>query len=215
MITEMTGWIGEWMVFAGVIALGQFSPGPDMLLLTRTALAAGWKSGCLTAVGIACGLACHAAVAVTGVATVLSKGGWLVIALKWAAVAYLTWLAFQLIRSGLKSEKLKVVVHEEPVKEGRVVHWRRGLLCNLLNPKVAVFLAGVTAPFLSIQAPPSGWPVILWATIVFEGVILWCLWIFLLQTTAIRSGYLKMAHWIDLAFGVVLLGVAAALVFTN
>ena len=29
----------ELALFAGVMALGQFSPGPDMILLTRTALA--------------------------------------------------------------------------------------------------------------------------------------------------------------------------------
>ena len=211
----MPGWIGEWMVFAAIMALGQFSPGPDMVLITRTALAAGWRSGCWTAVGIACGLACHAAVAVTGVSTVLSKGGGFVVALKWAAAIYLSWLAFQLIRSGLQSRRLNVTGQEMPAEQGDAVHWRRGLLCNLLNPKVAVFLAGVTAPFLSLQTSPAGWPVILWVTIVLEGVILWCLWVFLLQAAAVRTGYLKMAHWLDLAFGVVLLGVAGALVVLN
>ncbi len=95
----MPGWTGEWLVFVGVIALGQFSPGPDMLLLTRTALASGRKSGCWTAIGIACGLAFHASIAVTGVATLLEKGGWAWTTLKWVAAAYLVWLAIQLIRS--------------------------------------------------------------------------------------------------------------------
>ena len=67
--------LGEWLAFAGVMALGQFSPGPDILLLTRTALVHGRKAGCWTAVGIACGLACHAAVAVLGVAALLARGG--------------------------------------------------------------------------------------------------------------------------------------------
>ncbi|MBT8036087.1 MAG: LysE family translocator [Verrucomicrobiae bacterium] len=212
MMTSMLGWIAEWMVFVGVMALGQFSPGPDMLLITRTALAAGWKSGCWTAIGIVCGLAFHAAVAVTGVASVLSKGGRFVIAVKWVAAIYLIWLAFQLIQSGLKSERLNVGAPVKPVEVGWGVHWRRGLLCNLLNLKVAVFLAGVTAPFLSLQSSPGGWPGLLWATIVLEGLMLWCLWVFLLQAPAIRGLYVKMAHWIDLAFGFVLLGVAIALV---
>ena len=34
----MNGWL-EFAAFAGVTAVGQFSPGPDLLLVTRTALA--------------------------------------------------------------------------------------------------------------------------------------------------------------------------------
>ncbi len=50
----------ELLAFAGVMALGQFSPGPDMILLTRTALRSGARAGVEMALGIACGLAVHA-----------------------------------------------------------------------------------------------------------------------------------------------------------
>ena len=202
---------GEWLAFAGVMALGQFSPGPDMVLLTRTALAHGKKAGCWTAVGIACSLACHAAVAVMGVAALLTRGGGLAMAMKWAAAMYLAWLAYQLIRSGLKSAKLSVESRQGE-SDGIFASWKRGLLCNLLNPKVAVFLAGVTAPFLVIDSAPGNWPMILWLTIVLEGVVLWCLWVFVLQAPVIRERYLRAAHWFDLAFGVVLLVLAVLVV---
>ncbi|MBT8045451.1 MAG: LysE family translocator [Verrucomicrobiae bacterium] len=210
----MPEWTNEWLIFVGVMALGQFSPGPDMLLLTRTALASGRKSGCWTAIGIAFGLALHAIIAVTGVAAVLSQGGLLLIALKWVAAAYLTYLAVQLIRSGLKQGRLNVS-RGSGIDASAVASWKRGLFCNLLNPKVAVFLAGVTAPFLLIKDAPPAWPVMLWVTIVFEGMILWCLWVFVLQARAFRESYLKAAHWFDLAFGIALLGVAAFLVIKH
>lgn len=195
------------------MALGQFSPGPDMVLLTRTALASGRKPGCWTAIGIASGLACHAAIAVTGVAAVLSGGGWQGQVLKWAAVAYLTWLAIQLIRSGIRLGGLKVG-ERAVVDDSSFACWKRGLLCNLLNPKVAVFLAGVTAPFLVLNGMPERWPSILWLTIVLEGLVLWCAWVFLLQTRVLRERYLRMAHWFDLLFGLVLLALAGVLAFT-
>ena len=66
----MSGWV-ELAVFGGVMALGQFSPGPDMLLLTRTALAQGGRAGAWTAAGIACGLLVHAAVAMSGASLLL------------------------------------------------------------------------------------------------------------------------------------------------
>lgn len=205
----MPEWIHHWLIFVGVMALGQFSPGPDMVLLTRTALASGRRAGCATAIGIACGLGVHALVAVTGVAVVLARGGWLMKALLVVAALYLFYLAALLIRSGLKSSTLDV---KSKAQEGGFWKcWKRGLLCNLLNPKVAVFLAGVTAPFLSIQSPPSAWPLILWLTIIFEGLLLWCLWANVLQWGQIKMRYLKAAHWFDLAFGVVLLLLAVFL----
>ncbi|MFK7911512.1 MAG: LysE family translocator [Akkermansiaceae bacterium] len=205
--------VGEWLAFAGIMAIGQFSPGPDMVLLTRTSLASGRKSGCWTAVGIACGLAFHAAVAVTGIAVVLGRGGWIVHVLKWCAAAYLVWLASQFIHSGLKAKQL-ALEKAKVIDDSAFSSWKRGLLCNLLNPKVAVFLAGVTAPFLVVADVPDNWPMILWLTIVIEGLVLWCAWVFILQSPIIRERYLRAAHWFDLAFGLVLILLAALLVWS-
>ena len=208
----MFAWIPEWLAFAGLMALGQFSPGPDMVLLTRMALARGIKHGCWAALGIASGLAMHAALAVTGVAAVLARGGVLVEILKWLAATYLLWLSFQLIRGGLKSKQL-VISQSEEADAPVFTSWKRGFICNVLNPKVALFLAGVTAPFLTIPDAPQGWPVVLWATIVIEGLVLWCAWVFVLQSPLIRERYLRLAHWFDVAFGVALAALAVMLVF--
>ncbi|MBK1829203.1 LysE family transporter [Verrucomicrobiaceae bacterium R5-34] len=202
--------MGEWLVFVALMAVGQFSPGPDMLLLTRTALAQGRSAGCWTALGIATGLGVHALIAVAGVASLMAQGGWLEKGMKWAAATYLLWLAYQLIRSGLRARKVQVGEAAESCDQGRLHAWKRGLLCNLLNPKVAVFLAGVSAPFL-IGHDGFRWPLLLWATIVFEGALLWCLWVCLLQQPRLKRGYLRLAHWFDLAFGIGLLTVAVAL----
>lgn len=207
----MPGWIHEWLIFVGVMALGQFSPGPDMLLLTRTALAAGKKAGCGTALGIACGLGVHALVAVTGVAVLLGRGGWLMNGLLLLAAGYLVYLGVLLIRSGLSASMLKIENNE--LSRHFWVCWKRGLFCNLLNPKVAVFLAGVTAPFLSIQNSPSAWPLILWVTIVMEGMVLWCAWAVALQWAPIKMRYLKAAHWVDVVFGICLLVLAVFLLW--
>ena len=204
--------LAEWLVFVAVMALGQFSPGPDMILLTRTALARGSKAGCWTAVGIACGLAVHAAIAVTGVAFVFAReGSGLAMALRVVGALYLAWLGIQLVRSGLRPGKLEFSSDQQ--SDATVLaSWRRGLLCNLLNPKVAVFLAGVTAPFLAMDGGGEWWPLLLWVTIVLEGLVLWCFWVCVLQASPLRSRYLSVARWFDLAFGVVLLLLAISLV---
>ncbi|MDB4353955.1 LysE family translocator [Akkermansiaceae bacterium] len=190
----------ELWAFALVMAIGQFSPGPDMLLLTRTALAEGLKAGWLMVAGIVTGLAFHATLAIGGMAVLLASGGLLSVLVKVCAAAYLFWLSWGLLRTSPTLE-------EEVVFAKRSSYFR-GLFCNLLNPKVLVFFAGVVAPFLTPDHP-TWWPVALWAIIVVEGLCLWCLWVWLLQTKKIRRAYRQAGRVIDLTFavGLVLLAV--------
>ncbi|MGB0775964.1 MAG: LysE family translocator [Akkermansiaceae bacterium] len=203
----------EWFVFVGIMAVGQFSPGPDMLLLTRTALAQGRAAGCWTAFGIACGLGCHAAIAVAGVTSMLGQGGWLEMLLRYLAAAYLAWLAWKLVASSMQKTSVQWGQDYSALGQSPLSSWKRGLLCNLLNPKVAVFLVGVTAPFL-VGKEGWMWPTVLWVTIVLEGVLLWCVWVCVLQIPGIKRRYQKAARWFDLAFGIALLGVAVALLIS-
>ncbi|NNC89757.1 MAG: LysE family translocator [Akkermansiaceae bacterium] len=194
----------ELMAFAGVMALGQFSPGPDMLLLTRTSLAQGRAAGWWTTVGITTGLCLHAAVAIFGMAFLMARGGWFAAGLRWAAAGYLAWLAIGLLRSAFAG---KVVTAEGrgALAGNPAACYRRGLLCNLLNPKAALFFAGIVAPFLSGERP-GWWPAALWGIIVGQGLVLWGLYVLLLQFPPFQRGYQRAQRGIDAAFG---LGLAA------
>lgn len=192
--------------FAGVMALGQFSPGPDMILLTRTALKSGVRSGVKTACGIACGLSVHATLAVGGVALALEHSAPVKVALQWLAAAYLLWLAYRIlgevfavVSSGAKRER--------EVDSSERGPFRQGLLCNLLNPKAAVFLMAVSAPFLRGDRA-DWWPFAIWGIMVGQAFVLWSLWAFLLQWMPLRKGYQRAELWIDGLFGIVLLVLA-------
>lgn len=194
--------------FAGVMVLGQFSPGPDMILLTRTALVGGARSGLPMAAGIASGLMVHATIAVSGVAVALrSSPGWSV-ALRVLAVAYLTWIAWNLLRGFCRAVPAGVDQGGDPGQDRSP--YLRGLLCNLLNPKAALFLAAASAPFL-VGLRPAWWPVAIWAIIVGLGLGLWSLWVLLLQWEPLRRGCTGAARWIDALFGAALLVLAARL----
>lgn len=200
----------ELAAFAGIMLLGQFSPGPDMLLLTRTALADGGKAGVRTALGIATGLAVHAALAVLGLAWLLERFALLDRALHWAAAAYLLGLSWKLLSACVASFS-KPGGSEDPTSKLGGSFYLRGLWCNLLNPKVMVFLAAVTAPFLRGDISP-GRPIALWLIIVGQGAVFWSLWALLLQWRPLRDGYRRAQPLIDGAFGLVLLALAVLLV---
>ena len=154
----------DLLAFAGVMALGQFSPGPDMILLTRTALRIGPRAGVEMAFGIACGLAVHTTLAVAGLALVLERFPLLWGTLRWAAVGYLLWLAYRIFMEVFVAwYSGGIRVENDASSAGRP--WFRGFLCNLLNPKAAIFLAAVCAPFLKGERP-EWWPFAIWGIVV-------------------------------------------------
>jgi threonine/homoserine/homoserine lactone efflux protein len=191
------------------MVLGQFSPGPDMLVLTRTALRKGAREGLQTAAGIACGLAVHATIAVAGVAVVFQRLPLLRTALQSVAAVYLLWLAWGMAREFFVAW-YSGTIYEIELEESRRAPFVRGLFCNLLNPKVALFLAAVCAPFLSGDHP-AWWPFAIWGIVIGLGIGLWSLWVLLLQWPPLRNGYDRYAGLIDGICGLALAGLAVRL----
>ncbi|MEI7910201.1 MAG: LysE family translocator [Verrucomicrobiota bacterium] len=200
----------ELAVFAGVVVLGQFSPGPDMLLLTRTSLASGGRAGTWIACGIACGLLLHASVAMSGASLLLAGASPLARCLRGAAAIYLGWLALQLLRAAWRPVPDYASSAVAASRVEAMVYWRRGFFCNVLNPKVALFFAVLAAPFLTPGHPPW-WPLALGGVIVAEGFTLWIAWAWALQWPPLKRGYRAAARWIDAGFGTALLALALRL----
>ena len=194
----------EWWFFVGVMALGQFSPGPDMILLTRVSLREGRRAGYLVMLGIVSGLCLHSILAIGGMSALLRQGGWLESVLTILAASYLSWLGFTMIASFRKNDKSD---SEHPQEEAFVKSqkkwFQQGFFCNLLNPKVVVFFAGVTTLFLRNERP-DWWPFLLGLTIVLEGLLLWGLWVLVLQNLQIRRLYRRASKWLDLGFALAL-----------
>jgi threonine efflux protein len=196
--------ISELWAFALIMLIGQFSPGPDMLLLTRTSLAEGLRSGWMMVLGISTGLTLHATLAIGGIAVVLAKGGAIASVLEGLAALYLLWLAFGLIKKPVATGEVDIPKRNP---------YLRGLFCNLLNPKALVFFASVVATFLA-QPYPDWWPFALWLIVVIEALVFWCLWVWLLQIPKIRHGYERFSRSIDLLFALALTGLAIHLLFS-
>ncbi len=187
--------------FAGIMALGQMTPGPDWILVTRGALSHGFRAAVWTATGIACGLMVHAAVAVGGLAVYVrrSEAAWDV--MRWLAGGYLLWVAFSILREGGRARP------PETSDTGSRRPFVRGLATNLLNAKVCLFLAAVCASYLQGERPVY-WPMVLWGVIVIQGWVLWIVWAALLRGRYVRRVYGRFQRWLDAGFatGLLLLG---------
>ena len=199
---------GELWVFAGLIVLGQFSPGPDMVLLTRTALRDGSKAGVEMAIGIACGLAVHSTIAVGGVAVAFQRFPMLRLVLQWVAAFYLLWLAYGLLRVCFVSWYSGVVqVVEKENSASAVCSW---IAVQFVQPEGGVVSRrGVCA--VSSRKSSGLVAVCDLGRDRGLGIGLWSLWVLLLQWRPLRVRYERAGGWIDGIFGLALVALAIRL----
>lgn len=128
---------------AGVVTL---TPGLDTALVLRTASVEGRRPAAAAAVGIALGCLAWGVVAALGLGAVLAASEAAYTALRWVGAAYLVWLGVGLIRRPHAPPALP-----RAPQPGGGGWFARGLLTNLLNPKVGAFYV----TFLPQFTPPG------------------------------------------------------------
>ncbi|MEU5941751.1 LysE family translocator [Micromonospora sp. NPDC047548] len=148
----MTVTIAQVIAFAAVMAVGALSPGPDFAIVVRRAAVSGRARGMATAAGIAAGVFVWAVAAATGVATLLAASAVAFTVVKVGGAAYLTWLG---VRALIAAARGGAGTLGGPAGEDdttMLAAFRQGLLCNVLNPKAAVFFVALMPQFLRPDA---------------------------------------------------------------
>lgn len=132
------------ILFAGAAFLLTATPGPDMLLIASRSISQGRSAGFLTYAGIAAGTYCHALAAGLGLSQLFVAVPVAYDVVRWAGCAYLLYLACKTLRSGGSTFAPSAML-------GRLSRRRiftEGLLTNLLNPKVALFVLALFPQFI-------------------------------------------------------------------
>lgn len=129
----------DYLLTAFVVCL---SPGIGVVYTLSSTLGGGFRAGVWAALGCTIATVVHLGVAMAGLAAVLHTSAMLFQAVKLAGVAYLLWMAWSVLRSagGL------AVTAAAPLPPGRIV--RRGVLLNILNPKLPLFFMAFLPQFL-------------------------------------------------------------------
>ena len=136
------------------ITLLTVTPGVDTLLVMRNTGRGGLGDGCVTSVGICCGLFLHAALSALGISIILVETAWAFSALKWAGACYLVWLGLVSLRQAMNrgepvTERGSAGAQSEPKRH--IPYWvsfREGVLSNVLNPKTALFYMALLPQFV-------------------------------------------------------------------
>ncbi len=122
------------------------TPGTGVVYTLAAGLSRGRRASVVAALGCTLGIVPHMLATVTGVAAVLHASATAFQILKYAGVAYLLYMAW----ATLKDKEALGVDEDEgaaPVSAGRVVV--RGVLINVLNPKLTIFFFAFLPQFVN------------------------------------------------------------------
>jgi threonine/homoserine/homoserine lactone efflux protein len=141
-----------WWGFIAVTAPLVMSPGPSTAVVLRNSIAGGTRAGLATAAGANTGSFCYGLLTAFGFAAALQRwpSAWLV--LRWAGVAYLTWLGLQSLLHVIRPAAARLGAATLPSSGG----WRSflsGYATNVLNPSLAAFYLIVIPQFVPRSAP--------------------------------------------------------------
>lgn len=156
--------LANYLLFLPAVLVITLMPGPDFALTVKTALLSGRRQALACALGINCGLAVHTLAAILGISAVIAGSAELFTILKWAGAAYLFYLGAKSLLASRRAD----ASHEAGVPVANAAQalrrsndetvaaaFRSGFFCNVLNPKVVIFVLTFFPQFLD-AAQPAG-----------------------------------------------------------
>ncbi len=133
---------------AGLITL---TPGLDTALVLRATASEGRRAGWAAALGVGAGCLVWGAAVALGLGAVLAASSRLFALIRFVGATYLIWMGLRLILSRRED-------FAEPAASTSQGHpFRRGLLTNLLNPKVGVFYVSFLPQFVPAGVSFGRW----------------------------------------------------------
>ena len=200
------------LAFFSMAVLLSLSPGPDNLFVLMQSATHGRRAGWWVVLGLCTGLIGHTLAVALGLAAVFAASETAFTVLKLVGAAYLLYLAWGAWHA---PASLTAQAADAPAAQpSRLAMWRRGVIMNLTNPKVALFFLALLPQFVqadrgdvALQIVCLGGLFMLATLLVFGAVVL--------LATAIRGRLARSSRaqrLLNRASALVFVGLAARLV---
>lgn len=198
--------------FLFAITILTLTPGFDTALVLRSAVAQGAKRASVTALGITLGCLVWGVAVGFGLGALLLASEMAYNLLKWLGAAWLLYLGLKLL---LKPRQTAVDTQQPALQQGYLACFSRGLLGNLLNPKVGIFYVSFLPQFI-----PAGASVALWCSLMaLTHMLLGLIWnAILIGGSHYFAGHLRKPRVLkvmDRLTGCVFIGFAAKLALSR
>ena len=140
----------EFLLTAFIVCI---TPGIGVVYTLSATLGGGVRAGLWAVVGCTIATVLHMIVAMVGLAAVLHTSAVLFQTIKFLGVAYLLWMAWAVLQS-----TGPLAIEAAEVGLARTLVWR-GIVLNILNPKLPLFFVAFLPQFLPAD-DPSIWPLV-------------------------------------------------------
>jgi RhtB (resistance to homoserine/threonine) family protein len=147
------GYLNDFLALGVIGLLGAISPGPDFVVVTQSSLSHGKKAGMATSLGISLGCLVHITYCVLGIGVIVAESIVLFNFIKYLGAAYLVYLGIKALRSSNTLPKIDHTLHTAVTHPSLFHAFKKGLLVNLLNPKVTLFILSIFTQVISPETP--------------------------------------------------------------
>jgi threonine/homoserine/homoserine lactone efflux protein len=209
--------------FLGVVLVAYVVPGPDFLVVVRSA-AEDPSKGRAAALGAQTGLCVHMLAAAAGLSVIATRSPLVYDGIKLMGAAYLVYLGVRAVLAARRAARGRRNANEaasHAAQEGGPARGRfrsgftQGFLTNLLNPKAALFFLSVLPQFVDGDGSPARQIFFLGMLDVVIGVAYWFALVVvaarlraLLARPRIRHRWELTTGWLFIAIGVSVAAVA-------
>jgi len=187
-------------------------PGTGVIYTVSTGIFMGWRASVAAALGCTFGIVPHLLASVLGLSAILHISALAFQIVKFAGAAYLLYLAWSMWR------ETGALTFDAPDKKnglGQIAV--RGILINILNPKLSIFFLAFLPLFVSPDAMAPLMQMFLLSA-VFMGMTLFIFILYGLSANMVRSyviGSPRLIRWLQRSFAATFAALGAKLAMTE
>lgn len=189
-----------WTSFLVALLIIMIVPGPDFVLIMGNAVQS-LRRGVEAALGVMTGLLVHATLATIGLSALVAAAPAALFVVKAVGALYLAYVGFMTLRTANKPAR-------EQRPTGNV--FLRGMLCDLLNPKVMLTFLSLIPQAMDPHAAPLPQAALLSAVTVGVFALFWVIVVPLARQLGTLLSRPKIRATFERVCGTALIGMAAS-----
>jgi len=187
--------------------VAQLSPGPDVLLIAKSAASTTRANTLKIIAGISLGIVVWVVLTLTGFTLLVEQFPWIQKVLMAVGGIFLAKMGWAMLIGGIKSLNQQAEIDNTPDEEKKQNYLLLGLLTNLSNPKTLIYFSSVFSLALSSSAGVH-LKTQLALIIPIQTFLVFTLLMLILSMPKIKALYQRSSSYIDIISGALFLGFA-------
>lgn len=183
---------------------GMLSPGPDMMLVLKYGSLNAKRAGWYCVAGIITGLAIHMTLGLFGISLLIKNHPMIFNIVRWSGAAYLIYIGFKSFLAG--ENDIIVDANHLNFRPGKA--YFDGLLCNLLNPKILIFIVAMFSQIIAPETPTTD-KVLISLSLFAETAVMWGCFLMLLSRGSLKQLLNRYQKRINKLTGGLLIGLGS------